>query len=53
LKPGVVISLDVTFPDRIRPKYLVVGHVADEQCRTFIVNSRVHPFIARHRELSV
>lgn len=52
LRPGAVIYLEVVFPEGRRSKYLVVAHV-DEQCCTFIVNSKVRPFIAAHPELSV
>ena len=33
-------------------KYLVVAKV-DRECCTFIVNSRIHPFIEAHPSLSV
>lgn len=52
LQPGVVIYLEVIFPEGPRPKYLAVAHV-DEQCCTLVVNSEVNPFIERHPELAV
>ena len=52
LRPGVVVYLDVVFPEGPRPKFLVVVHV-DDQCCTLAVNSVVNPFIERHPELAV
>ena len=52
LQPGAIIYLEVTFPEGRRSKYLVVAHV-DRECCTFIVNSRVHPFIEAHATLAV
>jgi len=52
LQPGTIIYLEVVFPEGPRPKYLVVAHV-DEECCTFIVNSRIHPFIETHPSLAV
>ena len=52
LEAGLVIYLEVVFPEGPRPKYLVVAHV-DAQCCTLIVNSRVHPFVEAHKELAV
>ena len=52
LQPGVVIYLDVVFPEGTRSKYLAIAHV-DDQCCTLVVNSEVHPFIERRPELAV
>ena len=52
LQPGVVIFLEVVFPEGPRSKYLVVVHV-DEQCCTLVVNSEVSPYIENHPELAV
>lgn len=52
LQPGVVIYLEVVFPEGPRSKYLAVVHV-DEQCCTLVVNSEVHSFIENHPELAV
>ncbi len=52
LQPGVVIYLEVVFPEGPRSKYLVVVHV-NEQCCTLVVNSEVNPFIENHPELAV
>lgn len=52
LQPGTVIFLAIAFPEGRRSKYLVVAKV-DRECCTFIVNSRIHPFIEAHPSLSV
>lgn len=52
LRPGTVIYLDIAFPEGRRSKYLVVAKV-DRECCTFIVNSRIHPFIEAHPSLSI
>jgi hypothetical protein len=52
LVPGAVIYLEVVLPGDRKNKFLVVAHVAAECC-TFVVNSRVHPFIEARPELSV
>ena len=52
LQPGAIIYLEVVFPEGRRSKFLVVAQV-DRECCTFIVNSRVHPFIEAHATLAV
>ena len=52
LQPGVVIYLEVVFPEGPRSTYLVVVHV-NEQCCTLVVNSEVNPFVENHPELAV
>lgn len=52
LQPGVIIYLEVAFPQGRRPKYLVVAHV-ERECCTFVVNSQIHPFIEAHPALAV
>ena len=52
LGPGVVIYLEVVLPGDRKNKFLVVAHV-DAECCTFVVNSRVHPFIEARPDLSV
>ena len=52
LQPGTVIYLEVVFPEGRRSKYLVVAYV-DRECCTFIVNSRILPFIEMHAALAV
>jgi hypothetical protein len=52
LVPGAVVYLEVVLPGDRKNKFLVVGHV-DAECCTFVVNSRVHPFIEARPDLSV
>jgi len=52
LIPGAVVYLEVVLPGDRKNKYLVVASV-DAECCTFVVNSRVHPFIEARAELSV
>ena len=52
LVPGAVVYLEVAFPEGRKSKFLVVVSV-ETQCRTFVVNSRVHPFVDARAELSV
>lgn len=52
LQPGAVIYLDVAFPQGQRSKYLVIAYV-DRECCTFIINSRIHPFVESHATLAV
>ena len=52
LVPGAVIYLEVVLPGDRKNKFLVVAHV-DAECCTFVVNSRVHPFIEARPDLSV
>ena len=52
LVPGAVIYLEVVLPGDRKNKFLVVAHV-DAECCTFVVNSRVHPFIEARPDLAV
>lgn len=52
LQPGTIIYLDVAFPQGRRPKFLVIARV-EHECCTFIVNSRISPFIESHPTLAV
>lgn len=52
LQPGAVIYIDVVFPEGRKPKYLVIAHV-DHECTTFVVNSRINPFIEARPALAV
>src|SRR3990172_1808927 len=52
LVPGAVVYLEVVLPGDRKNKFLVVAHV-DAECCTFVVNSRVHPFIEARPDLSV
>lgn len=52
LVPGAVVYLEVVFPEGRKNKFLVVASV-EAECCTFVVNSRVHPFVEARPELSV
>jgi len=52
LQPGTVIYIDVVFPEGRKAKYLVIAYV-DHECCTFVVNSRVHPFVEANPSLAV
>jgi len=52
LQPGAVIYIEVVFPEGRKPKYLVIAHV-DRECTTFVVNSRVSPFVEARPSLAV
>src|SRR5712692_4720451 len=52
LQPGAVIYIDVVFPEGRKPKYLVIASV-NHECCTFVVNSRIHPFIEANPSLAV
>lgn len=47
-----VAANGLAFPEARKSKYLVVASVDVERC-TFVVNSRVHPFIGECPELSI
>lgn len=48
LVPGAVVYLEVVFPEGRKNKFLVVASV-EAECCTFVVNSRVHPFVEATR----
>jgi len=52
LLPGTVVYLEVAFPEGRKNKFLVVASV-ESDCCTFVVNSRVHPFVEARAELAV
>ncbi len=52
LIPGAVVYLEVVLPGDRKNKFLLVASV-DAECCTFVVNSRVHPFIEARSDLSV
>ena len=52
LVPGAVVYLDVVLPGGRKNKFLVVASV-DAECCTFVVNSRIHPFIEARKQLAV
>lgn len=45
LRPGCVLRLHMQFPDKAKPKFLVL--VADDESDywTFFINSEIHPFV--------
>lgn len=45
-KVGSVIRVEVAFPDKTKPKYLVLVADSDAEYLTFIINSETNPFIA-------
>jgi hypothetical protein len=51
-KVGCVIRVDVIFPNKIKPKYLVLVADNDPECLTFIVNSETNPFINNREHLA-
>jgi len=51
LKPGCVVRLTVKFPEITKPKFLVLVAADDPEFLTFIVNSEVHPFVAKRPHL--
>ena len=52
LVPGAVVYLEIVLPGDRKNKFLVVAHV-DAECFTFVVNSRVHPFVEARPDLAV
>lgn len=52
LTPGRVIRIEVTFPEKTKPKFLVLVGERDPDCLTFIVNSEIHPFVANRPHLA-
>ena len=52
LQPGAVIYIEVVFPEGRKPKYLVIAYV-DHECTTFVISSRVNPFIEARPSLAV
>jgi hypothetical protein len=52
LVPGAVVYLEVVLPGDRKNKFLVFASV-DAECCTFVVNSRVHPFVDARPHLSV
>lgn len=52
LTPGWVIRIDVTFPEKTKPKFLVLVADRDPDYLTFVVNSEIHPYIAARPKLA-
>lgn len=51
LVPGMVIRINVKFPDQTKPKFLLLVAHEDPELLTFIVNSKIHPFIQNRADL--
>ena len=45
LLPGCVVRLEVKFPEKSKPKFLVLVAEDDPEYWTFIINTGIHPFI--------
>jgi hypothetical protein len=52
LKPGCVVKLLVKFPEQTKEKYLVLVADDDPDYLTFLVNSKINPFIANRPHLN-
>lgn len=51
LIPGMVIRIEVKFPDQTKPKFLLLVAHEDPDFLTFIVNSEINPFIQARAHL--
>lgn len=51
LVPGCVIRIEVQFPQKKKPKFLVLVGDEDPDYWLFIVNSELHPYISGHPAL--
>ncbi len=45
LRPGCVIRIEVEFPQKTKPKFLLLVDDGDPEYLTFIINSETHAFI--------
>ena len=45
LLPGCVVRLEVKFPDKSKPKFLVLVAEEDPEYWTFIINTEIHAFV--------
>ncbi|CAN5873645.1 hypothetical protein BH11PSE12_BH11PSE12_20560 [soil metagenome] len=53
LVPGAVLYLEITFPEVIKNKYLVLVGTADPDILTFMVNSETNDYIRHRPELNI
>jgi hypothetical protein len=53
LSPGCVIRIEVTFPEKTKPKFLILVADRDPDYLTFVVNSETHPYIAARPKLAM
>ena len=51
LQPGCVVRLEVKFPDKSKPKFLVLVAEDDPEYWTFIINTEIHAFIRERPHL--
>ena len=51
LTPGCIVRVVVRFPQGAKPKFLIIAFDDDEECLAFVINTEIHPFIARSRHL--
>lgn len=45
LLPGYIVRLEVKFPEKSKPKFLVLVAEDDPEYWTFIINTDIHPFV--------
>lgn len=45
LLPGCVVRLEVKFPDKSKPKFLVLVAEDDPEYWTFVINTEIHSFV--------
>lgn len=51
LKPGCVLRLEIKFPEKSKPKFLVLAAEDDSDYLTFFINTEIHPFIRSKPQL--
>lgn len=51
LKPGCVLRLEATFPNKIKPKFFVLVATDDPEYFSFLINSSINQFIANRPDL--
>lgn len=45
LQPGCVVRLEIKFPDKSKPNFLVLVAEDAPEYWTFIINTEIHPFV--------
>lgn len=51
LLPGCVVRLEIKFPEKSKPKFLVLVAEDDPEYWMFIINSDIHPFVQGKQHL--
>lgn len=51
LVPGCVIRIDVKFPEKTKPKFLVLVADDEPEIWSFVVNSEIHRYVAARPDL--